>query len=333
VTIEPVSLRVLTGDDVRQAVSMTDAIDSVRGAFIQLSDRSAVVPVRTVVQVPRPGAMAVMPAFLPDSEALGTKVVTIFPGNLARGLKTIHAVMLVLDAETGRARALMDGTWLTALRTGAASGLATDLLARPEAETVAIVGAGGQARAQLLAVAAVRSVRRVSVFDTSRQTAEAFVAEMEGSAGVPCPVEIAGSAAEAVRGADVVCTATTSKSAVFADADISLGTHINAIGAYTPEMQEVPVATVARARVIVDSAEAALEEAGDLLAALVAGAVDESVVTNEIGQVATGRIAGRTSAEEITLFKAVGVAVQDVAVGDLVLRRAEELGLGRVVDL
>ena len=335
--MEAISLRVLTGADVRRAVSMTDAIDAVRGAFIQLSDGEAVVPVRTAVPVEREDGVALfMPAYLPRAKALGAKVVSVFPGNLQRGLKTIHAVMLVLDAETGRPRALMDGTWLTALRTGAASGLATDLLARPESETVAIIGAGGQARAQLLGVTAVRPLRRVLVFDTSRETAETFVAEMAGtpaSGNAEPEIEVAGSSADAVREADVICTATTSRSAVFEDADVRPGTHINAIGAYTPDMQEVPAETVARARVVVDSRDAALEEAGDLLKALAAGLADESVFASEIGAVADGRIPGRESPDEITLFKAVGVAVQDVAVGDLVLRRAEELGLGLEVEL
>jgi alanine dehydrogenase len=328
-------LRVLSGDDVRRAVSMAEAIQAVREAFIQLSTGQAVVPLRTPVEVEKRGAVTLfMPAYLAGSDALGAKIVSVFPGNPARGLSLIHAVVIVVDAETGQPAALMDGTYLTALRTGAASGVATDLLARPDARVAAIFGAGVQARTQLEAICTVRSIEKVWVYDTMPGAALAYAADMK-QRGQPIPADIsaAGSPAQAVREADVICTATTSSAPVFDDADLKAGVHVNGIGAYTPEMQEVPAETVARARVVVDSRSASLAEAGDLIVPLERGLLTEDDIHGEIGQVAAGEVPGRVSDAELTFFKSVGVAVQDVAVADLILRRARDLDLGIQVEL
>jgi len=328
-------LRILSGADVRRAVTMAEAIQAVREAYVQLSTGQAVVPLRTPVPVAkREGVTLFMPAYLTGSDALGAKIVSVFPANPARGLPLIHAVVLVVDAGTGRPLALMDGTYLTALRTGAASGVATDLLARRDARVAAILGAGAQARTQLEAVCTVRKIEQVWVYDLDRRAAEAYVEEMKGR-GPPIPTDIsaAGSPAQAMRNADVICTATTSRTPVFADADLKPGAHINGIGSYTPDMQEVPAETVARARVVVDSRLASLAEAGDLMIPLRQGLIAETDIHGEIGQVAAGLLPGRSSDQEITFFKSVGVAVQDVAVAHLILRRAAGLGLGSEVML
>jgi alanine dehydrogenase len=329
------NLRILSAADVRQAVTMAEAIQAVREAYVQLSAGQAVVPLRTPVEVASREAVTLfMPAYLATSDALAAKIVSVFPGNPARGLPLIHAVVIVVDAETGRPAALMDGTYLTALRTGAASGVATDLLARRDARVAAIFGAGAQARTQLQAVCTVRRIEQVWVYDVSAGAAAAYVEEMrQRGAPIPADVRAADSPAQAVRDADVICTATTSTTPVFADADLKLGVHISGVGAYTPQMQEVPAETVARARVVVDSRTASLAEAGDLLIPLRQGLLTESDIHGEIGEVAAGTIPGRQSDEEITFFKSVGVAVQDVAVADLVLRRAVERGLGVEVEL
>lgn len=328
-------LRTLSAADVQRAVTMAEAIAAVKEAYIQLSAGQAVVPLRTPVPVKDRDAVTLfMPAYLSGSDAMAAKIVSVFPGNTARGLPLIHAVVIVVDAETGRPVALMDGTYLTALRTGAASGVATDLLARPEAHVAAIFGAGAQARTQLEAVCTVRAIDRVWVYDKDMAAAAAYAEEM-GARGQPIPADIsvAGSPAQAVRDADIICTATTSSVPVFSDADLKPGVHVNGIGAYTPEMQEVPAETVARARVIVDSRSASLSEAGDLIIPLESGLISEEAVRGEIGEVAAGQVAGRQLDDEITFFKSVGVAVQDVAVADLILRRAEVLGLGTEVTL
>lgn len=328
-------LRVLSGDDVRRAITMAEAIQAVKEAYVQLSAGQAIVPLRTPVPVEgRGGVTLFMPAYLAKSDAMGAKIVSVFPGNLAQGLPTIHAMVIVVNAETGQPNAIMDGTYLTALRTGAASGVATDLLARPDARVVAIMGAGAQGRTQLEAVCAVRPIEKVWVLDANPETAAIYVEDMRRR-GRPIPeaFSIATSSSEALRDADVICTATTSTRPVFADAELKPGAHINGIGAYTPEMQEVPAETVARSRVVVDSRSATLAEAGDLIIPIQQGMMAADDIHGEIGEVAAGLIPGRQSAEEITFFKSVGVAVQDVAVAGAILRRAAELGLGIEVEL
>ena len=328
-------LRILSATHVRDAVTMAEAIEAVRQAYIQLSADQAVVPLRTPLPVTGRDAVTLfMPAYLAGSDAMGAKIVSVFPENTERGLPLIHALVIVVDAETGRPVAVMDGTYLTALRTGAASGVATDLLARRDAQVAAIFGAGAQARTQLEAVCAVRPIDKAWVYDTSPEAAAAYVEEMRTRGQrIPSDISVADSPAQAVRDADVICTATTSSTPVFSDADLKPGVHINGIGAYTPEMQEIPAETVVRARVIVDSRSASLAEAGDLIVPLQSGLISEDSIHGEIGEVAAGQIPGRVSDEEVTFFKSVGVAVQDVAVADLILRRAESLGLGTEVSL
>ena len=328
-------MRILSGTDVRRAVTMAEAIQAVQDAYVQLSAGQAVVPLRTPVPVERrAGVTLFMPAYLSTSDALGAKIVSVFPENVAQDLPLIHAVVVVVDAKTGRPVALMDGTYLTALRTGAASGVSTNLLARPDARVAAVFGAGVQARTQLEAVCTVRPIDKAWVYDTAPDRAAAYAQEMQAY-GVPVPTDVvvAETPAEALRDADVVCTATTSSVPVFDDADLKPGAHVSAVGAYTHEMQEIPAETVVRAKVVVDSRVASLAEAGDLIIPLEEGLMAEADIHGEIGEVASGHIAGRESDSEVTFFKSVGLAVQDVAVAELILHRAVALGLGVEVDL
>jgi ornithine cyclodeaminase len=324
---------ILSADDVRQAAPMPAAIDAVAEAFVQLSTQRATVPLRVPISQPQLDAHTFfMPAHLAQSNALGLKVVSVFPHNAARhGLPSIHALVVLLDAETGRPIAAMDGTYLTALRTGAASGAATRALARPDAHVLALFGAGAQAPTQVQAVCAVRPIEQIWIVNRTRERAEALIALLR-TRGIQAALQIAPSAAAALSEADVVCCATTASSPLFDDADLRPGMHINGVGSFTPHMAEVPVATVARARVVVDQRAAAWAEAGDLIQARDAGALDERGVV-ELGEVIDGRSPGRTDAEEITFFKSVGNAVQDVAVAQLVMAEAAKLGLGTEVAL
>ncbi|MFB0536273.1 MAG: ornithine cyclodeaminase family protein, partial [Anaerolineae bacterium] len=278
-------LRVLSQNDVRRAVSMAQAIEIVKGAFAQLSAGQAVVPIRTQLEVARhEGITLFMPAYLQESDDLGVKIVSVFPRNLEAGLPTIHALVAVVDAETGCPAAVMDGTYLTALRTGAASGAATDLLARTDARVAAVFGAGTQGRTQLEAVCQVRDIEKSWIYDINREAAEQYAEEMGERGGrIPGDIIVASSPTEAVREADVICTATTSKSPVFADANLKAGVHINAIGAFTPEMQEVPEETIKRARLVVDSREACWAEAGDLIIPRHQGLISEDDIYAELG--------------------------------------------------
>jgi ornithine cyclodeaminase/alanine dehydrogenase-like protein (mu-crystallin family) len=262
---------------------------------------------------------------------MAVKIVSVFSQNPERGLPLIHALVVVVDATTGAPAAVMEGGYLTALRTGAASGAATDLLAREDARTAAIFGAGVQGRTQLEAVCAVRPIEAAWVYDLNPDQARAYADEMAAQLGIV--VEVAETPAEALAEADVVCTATTSSTPVFDDGDVRPGTHINAVGAYTPEMQEIPAATVLRAKVVIDELESSLAEAGDLIIPIEAGMMTEERIHAELGEIAAGQKVGRVSADEVTLFKSVGVAVQDAAVAGAILTEARRLDLGVEVEL
>lgn len=328
-------IRILSAADVQSAIDMPAAIEAMREAFAALADGRAEVPVRLSLET-RHGVTLFMPAHLEDEgdgagapdEVAGAKVVAVNPGNAAEGIPVIHAVVLVQDVRTGRMRALMDGTWLTALRTGAVGGLAADLLARPDARTVALFGAGVQARTQLEAVRCVRDVREVRIVSRSGESAQALADELQGVSArrVDDPDE-------ALVGADIVIAATSSATPVFDGSRVEAGAHVTGVGSFTPEMREVDTELVRRARVIVDQREAILEEAGDIVGPIRDGVVDAAVMAAEIGDVVLGRQPGRTSPDEVTFFKSVGNAVQDVAVASRVLERAEADGLGVLVEL
>jgi ornithine cyclodeaminase len=330
---------IITREELRRAAPMDGAIDAVASAFAQLSAGQAEVPLRPHVAIPpADGLHLVMPAYLggmPSGPgALGVKALTLFPHNAERGLPTINALVLLFDTTNGLPLALMDGGYLTALRTGAASGAATRLLARGDARTLALFGAGAQALPQAWAVCVARPIERVWIVNRSAERATRLAEELRAfGAPIPADVRVAPDPHTALAEADVVCCATASPTPVFDDADIRPGTHINGVGSYRPTMQEVPAATVARARVVVDQRRAAWAEGGDLVIARDQGLIDESHIAGELGEVALGRVPGRTSAEQITFFKSVGNAVQDVAVAQMAYARSRELGLGQEVAL
>ncbi len=324
-------MRVLSADNVRAALPMGEAIKAMKRAFAAFSAGRAQVPERIHMKFPEhDGVSLVMPAAVTDEsdEALAVKVVSLFGGNPGRGLARINAAVLAIEPDTGRPIALLEGATLTAIRTAAASGAATDLLARGDSRTAAILGAGVQGRAQLEAVCTVRDIRAVSVYDPRREQAEAFAADLAGLGPIPADIRSADSAAEAVAGADVVCTATTAVEPVFADADLAPGVHINAIGSYQPGVREVPPETVCRAAVYVDSREAALVEAGDLIQPIRAGLIRHDHIRAELGEILLyGPASGRPDAD-VTLFKSVGIAVQDALAARVALAHAERSGLG-----
>jgi ornithine cyclodeaminase len=327
-------LRILNSDEVRQALPMAEVITATKGAYAQLSAGKASVPLRTQLAVPRHRGVSIfMPAYLQETGELAVKVVSVFPDNVQQQLPTINGVVLALDATTGLPLALLEGATLTAIRTGAAGGAATDILARSDASVVAIIGSGVQARTQLEAVCTVRSIKTVHLFSIDKPGAEAFVAEMAGNGPIPADIRLSDSAAAAVEAADIVCTATTSSDPVFPGEALTAGVHINAIGAFRPDMQEVDVTTLRRARVVVDSRAAALEEAGDLIIPIEAGEIDSDHIYAEIGEIVRGAKPGRTDPNQITYFKSVGVAVQDAVAAGLALANAKRRGLGTVVTL
>lgn len=322
---------ILNAEDVRRALPMDQAIRAMKDAYRSLSDGTAVVPLRTRIAIPNGEALSLfMPAFVSSQEgnALAVKVVSLFPTNPPRGLAYIQAAVLVFDAETGQAIALLEGSTLTAIRTGAASGAAIDLLAREESKVVAVFGAGAQGRTQLEAACTARRINTAYIFDSNSEKAKSFAEEMKHKHAVPNDIRVASSAKEAIENADVICTATTSLKPIFDDRDVKAGTHISAVGSYTPDMQEVPAETLRRARIFVDSRSASLEEAGDLIQPLRAGLFDESRICGELGELVSGKILGRQSADEITYFKSVGIAVQDAMAAQVALKNAREMKIG-----
>ncbi|HEY44413.1 MAG TPA: ornithine cyclodeaminase family protein [Anaerolineae bacterium] len=327
-------IRVLNSSDVRQALPMGSAIDAMKEAFAQLSSGKATMPVRSHVEVKQhEGITLFMPALLHESQDMAIKIVSVFPRNLKRGLSTINALVVAIDTETGIPTAVMEGASLTAIRTGAASGAATDLLARTDASTVAIIGSGAQARTQLEAVCTVRQIQEVRVYSLDKTQARTYAKEMGGLGSIPKKIRIANSPSEAIVKADIICTATTSSTPVFDGKELEPGVHINAIGSFTPEMRELDAETVKKALIVVDSREAALIEAGDLMIPIKRGEITPEWIHAEIGELVMGIKPGRSDPNQITLFKSVGIAVQDAISASYALTRAKESGLGKIIRL
>ena len=302
---------------------MPDAIDAMRSAFGQLSSGNANMPLRSRVESDK-GVTLVMPVYLKQSRDCEVKVVSIYGGNPSIGLPAVPGVSIVIDPDNGMARALMDAHSLTCIRTGAGGGLAAQLLSRPDSKTVALFGVGDQARTQLQAVMAVRSIEQVYVTSRSNETAQRFCDEV--SSWPNAPQAMPADRRKAVSGSDIIVCATPSTKPVFDGADIRPGTHITGVGSYTPDMQEVDTTAVERATVFVDSREAAAQEAGDLI---IAGAT----IAAELGEVVNGEHPGRTSDDEVTFFKSVGVAAQDAVAARMVLDHAEQHDLGVIVEI
>ncbi len=303
---------------------MPALIEAMKRAFAALSAGDVVVPQRGNLPLPSvKGTLLTMPAWVhtPEGDALSVKIVSVYPHNRTRGLPVVQAVVLMLDAQTGQPAAVLDGTVLTARRTGAASGAATDLLARPDSRVAAIIGAGAQARTQLEAICAVRPIEEAWVYAPTRAHAQRYAEEMQAQLGIR--IGVAESAAQAVSQADIVCAATTSATPVFADADVRPGTHINGIGSYTLQMVEIPPQTLGRAAVFVDSRTSALAEAGEIVHAIQRGLLTPARM-HELGALINGQVPGRTSPEQITVFKSVGIGVQDALAAQLALKNTQE---------
>ena len=308
--------------DVEALLPMAECIEVVEEALRALARGDALQPLRSALWMPdRHGLLGVMPGILgslgggdPNDPVTGVKVITVMPGNHAHGEESHQGVVVLFEQERGRPLAVLDATAITAIRTAAASAVATRALAREDAGDLAILGSGTQARSHLEAMRAVRTLRRVRVWSRNPESARRF-AQDEG-------VEAAPSAREAVQGADLVCTVTAATSPILQGDWISPGAHVNAVGACTPKARELDAAAVARARLFVDRRESALAEAGDFLLAREEGAVTDAHILGELGEVLEGRVPGRQSGEEITLFKSLGIAVEDLAAGRHVYRKA-----------
>lgn len=323
---------------IEQALPMSAAIQACKDALALYSAGQTVVPLRSNVPVADyDGQSLFMPGYVSGEEpALGIKIVSVYPANADKNLPAVPASMLVLDPETGIVSAMLDGTYLTQLRTGAVQGAATDLLSRQDAKVAALIGGGGQALMQLSAMLNVRALEEVRIFDLDRDRCQAFIDRAQQTLGKVHKVRLIGtaSAADAVKEADIITSVTTSTTPTFDVAHVKKGAHINGMGAFTPEMCEIPPECVAAAdRIVFDTMHGVLAEAGDFIQPLSKGLVSERDYHGELGQVVNGAVAGRQHADEITLFKSVGSAVLDVLTAQRVVSAAKAAGLGEQVEL
>ncbi|HEY8736853.1 MAG TPA: ornithine cyclodeaminase family protein [Candidatus Dormibacteraeota bacterium] len=329
-------LLVLNGQDVARLLPMRDCIQVMRDALAALARGEALVPLRMVMRIPgASGFLGLMPGHLSAQAgrpgALGLKAVSVFPGNARRGIDTHQGAVLLFDPETGQLSTLMDGAAITAIRTAAVSGLATDVLARHDASELAILGAGVQARTHIEAIAAVRPLRRVRIWSRNDERAAMLASEERGH--FTFPIEAVTSVEAAVQGADIVATVTASAEPIVQRGWLKEGVHINAVGSSIPTSREIDTATMAASRLFVDRRESALAEAGDLLIPMLEGAVKGDHVQAELGEVLIGKNPGRRSPRELTLFKSLGLAVEDVASAAFVAQRARETGTGQTVTM
>ena len=325
----------INAKEVRELLPMKEAIEANKKAFLLHSAGETEAPVRICFDVEGRGSVLAMPAYVKgDVKRVGVKLVSVFPGNFERGLTSVPAQVLIFDSETGFVTAMMSGTEVTKIRTGAISGAATDILARRDASVFALFGTGGQAASQLEAVLCVRDTKEVRVFDVAPARILSFIetnralAEQYGAR-----LLAAKSPAEAIDGADVITAVTTSSTPVFDGAMVKKGTHVNGVGSYLPTSRELDERLLNRARVFVDNHEAVMSEAGDFLIPAANGAYDTNKIAGEIGGVLAGKLTGRSSDEEITVLKTVGYAVLDVVAAHIIYENAVARGMGTEVDL
>lgn len=321
----------LSKEMIRQFFSLQDSISAVKDAFVLFSTGKVQVPLRTrIVTEEGNGAFLCMPSYCAEEKAACVKILNVFPSNIQKGMPSIHAQILIMDTETGVIKGILDGSYVTQLRTGAASGAALDLLAKKECKKGALIGTGGQAPAQLEAMISVRNIEEVQIFDTDYERAKEFAEQMTTELGhYGTNITAVSNADDAVMDADVIITVTTSTKPVFDDKKVKSGATVCAVGSYQPHMQELPPALLARAsKIYFDSQEAVLSESGDIIIPLKNGTITGEKFTGELGEVICGKVVGREDDEEIIIFETVGIAAQDLITAKYIFKKAQEEGYG-----
>lgn len=324
-------IKILSSADVKKLVPMEEALGVVENAFRDLSEGRVKMPLRTITDLGKEElTLFYKPSFMPTIGTVGIKLLSQYKQTPRAGLTTIQGIVILIDAETNRTRAIVDGTYLTALRTGAASGVATRCLAREDASVLALFGAGAQGYTQFEAMCCVRKIKKVYIFDLHPEAVQRFIDFYRSRAGIEfCAGEDTGVLEEA----DIICTVTNSESPLFKKEVLKKGVHINAIGSYNPKMQELPEDMLASASLIVDHKDSCFSESGDILIPLSKGILDEKHYKGEIGDLLTGKARGRDSEEEITIFKSVGIAIQDLATAAYAFRKSCECDVGSEVTI
>ncbi len=303
-------IKFFTEKDIREKVSMKEAIGLMKEAFVQLSTHAATVPIRTLITTPDElGCALYMPSYSPAYQLFGLKMVSVFDKNV--GMPAIQGNMLIMDGKNGTPLALLEAEYLTALRTGAASGLATELLSQEDAHVLAIFGTGIQAETQLEGVINVREIRRVIVFGRTAEHVTSFCKRLSEKFSIGIhPAKFL----DELKQADIICTATTSLTPVFESTYLKSRVHINGVGSFKPTMQEIPSEVIKNACLVVDQYETALTEAGDILIPIAQGVIDKHHIRAELGEIISGYKKGKTQSDQITVFKSVGNAIQDLAI-------------------
>lgn len=320
------TIKVISGRTVRSLISMADLVEPMHEALVAFSAGTAYQHPRITAEPSDGNYVLLMPAG--SGDVVGLKMLTMFPRSTQRNLPSVQGLVVLVDGVYGRPLAVLDGTVVTELRTAAVSAVATDALSRKDSSTLAILGAGVQGGAHLHALGTIRAWQSIRVHSRTEERGRHLVAQAEA---VGLPARWASSAEDAVEGADVVCTATSACSPVLAGAAVAPGTHITAVGAFGAACRELPTDLVLRARLFADSRASVLAEAGDVLIPMAEGELADPVIT-EIGAVLAGDDPGRTDADEVTLFKSLGMPIEDVAACDIVYRLAVAAGAGQDVD-
>ncbi len=320
------AIKLLSPSDVKQSITMVEAIEAMERAFMQLAQNEVVLPLRTGVPVQERGLTLTMPGYLTQEQALGLKVISVFPDNVKLDKTAISGIILLLDAATGEPLTMMDAGYLTALRTGAVSGLATKYFSQEKACNIAIIGSGVQAFTQLEAVAAVREIKKVFVWSRHFENAKQFAQKMNACYDIEACKQLSA----AVKEADVICTATSSTEPLIHFPEIQSHTHINAIGSHTPMMREISEDVLMNSVVIVDQLEAAMSESGEIINAIAQEKLKkESII--EIGSWLLKK--SPDLKKELTVFKSVGLAIQDLSVAHVVYQNAMKMNLGTSFEL
>lgn len=321
----------LTREDIKKVFSMKDAIETDKAAFVSVVEDTCEIPLRTVIPAPKhDGCFLFMPAYAEGMDRASLKIVNIFPHNIDEGKSSAPAQVMLIDGKDGFVKAIMDGTYVTQLRTGAATGAAFELLGRKDAKIGALIGTGGQAATQLEAMLAVRSLTEVRVYDLNYERTCAFAEAMQAELhSYGTKIVAVKSSDEAVEGADLLITVTPSSTPVFDATKVKEGCTVSCVGAYQHHMQEMdPVILTRASKIYFDSKEAVLSEAGDILIPLEDGTITEDDFTGDLGQVIKGELVGRENNEEIIVFETVGVAAQDLMAANMIYEKAKAAGIG-----
>ena len=328
---------ILKESDISSMITMSDIIEADKEALSIYSSHKSNIPLRSNLDIPEyKGQCLFMNGYAAPAKALGVKIVSVYPENINKNLTSVPATMVLVDAETGVVNSLIDGTYLTRLRTGAISGLATDILSRKDSKILALFGTGGQAVTQLEAVLTVRKIEEVRVFDIFQDRAKEFAKKMSEKFSKKFNVRIiaAESSDKAIENADIITTVTTSKKPVFDASKVKKNVHINGVGSYTPDMQEIPEDILVKAnKIYVDTKDGAINESGDLITPIKKGLIKKEKINGELGEVINGQIKGRENDDEMTFFKTTGSAVLDLVAAQKIYEMAKTKGVGQIVDL